>query len=131
MSYGMKLLRELRRGLNDPYASDGSSLFAPVHTIFPVLKISVHVLGAFRRKANPGNTCGLYSTSGKSLVTSLRSMGWLTPAEATTFSIEMSGVVFGIQIGSSFVDLTYKDERRGILLTNLPGSQRAVFWMVG
>ena len=33
--------------------------FAPVQTIFPVLKIRVVVLGRFRRKASPGNFFGL------------------------------------------------------------------------
>jgi hypothetical protein len=84
-----------------------------VQTSFPVLKISVHVLGAFKRNANPRNTCGLYSASGKRLVTSFRSMGWLTPAEDTTFSKEMGGVVFGIGIGVRSSTLHIRTSTKG------------------
>ena len=70
-----------------------SSDFAPVHTIFPVRKIKVAVLGFFNLKTNPGNWSGWYSVSGNFWVKSIRSIFWSTEAEATTFSILTIGLV--------------------------------------
>jgi hypothetical protein len=67
------------------WASD----LAPVHTIFPELKMSVAVLGFFRRYTSPGNCSGLYSTPGKSRTIELRSIFCFRVADATTFSMLM------------------------------------------
>ena len=74
----------------------------PVHTIFPERKIKVAVLGDFNLKTNPGNCSGFHSVSGNFLVTSVRSIGWSTDAEATTFSMLTIGLVAGITFSYNF-----------------------------
>src|SRR5213594_4039732 len=66
--------------------------FAPVHTIFPELKIRVAVFGFFNRYTRPGNCSGRYSTPGKTRTIALRSIRWFRVAEATTFSMLMNAL---------------------------------------
>ena len=73
-----------------------SSDFAPVHTIFPVLNSNVAVFGDFSLKTAPGNSFGFHSTSGNFFVISLRSNLWSIVAEATTFTMLISGLDWGI-----------------------------------
>ncbi len=63
--------------------------FAPVQTIFPVLKIRVAVFGFLNRYTRPGNRSGRYSTPGKTRTIVLRSIRCFSFTEATTFSILM------------------------------------------
>ena len=70
---------------------DSFSDLAPVHTIFPVPKMSVAVLGFFRRKTKPGKTEGLYSVCGNFSTIFCKSIFWLSETEATIFCILMIG----------------------------------------
>ena len=73
---------------------------APVHTIFPELKIRVAVLGRLSRKTKPGNCSGRYSTPGYPFTTAFRSTRCFRVAEATTFSMLMDAFTFGIYCGT-------------------------------
>src|SRR5665648_277018 len=70
---------------------DSFSDLAPVHTILPVLKISVAVLGFFMRNTKPGKTLGLYSVWGNFSTIFCKSIFWLNETEATMFCILMIG----------------------------------------
>jgi len=67
------------------------SLFAPVETIFPELKISVAVFGFSSLNTRPGNWSGLYSTFSKVLTIWFRSIFWSRITDATTFWISTIG----------------------------------------
>src|SRR3989337_856472 len=70
---------------------DSFSDLAPVHTIFPVPKIKVAVLGFLRRNTSPGKTLGLYSVWGNFSTIFCRSIFWFRDTEATMFWIEIVG----------------------------------------
>jgi len=60
-----------------------------VHTILPVLKMSVAVLGRLSLNTRPGNRLGLYSTFLKIFTMSSKLNFWLRVTDATTFTILM------------------------------------------
>jgi hypothetical protein len=71
--------------------------FAPVHTIFPELKIKVAVFGLFSLNTSPGNCSGRYSTPGYPFTTAFKSTFWFSVAEATTFSMLITALTFGMK----------------------------------
>src|SRR4030042_6331478 len=70
---------------------DSFSDLAPVHTILPVPKMSVAVLGFLRRNTKPGKTLGLYSVCGNFSTIFCKSIFWLSETEATMFCMLMMG----------------------------------------
>ncbi len=64
-----------------------------MHTILPVLNISVAVLGRLSLYTRPGNRLGLYSTFLKVFTMSSRLNFWSRVTDATTFTILMSWFV--------------------------------------
>ena len=63
----------------------------PVHTILPVPKMRVAVLGFFNLKTRPGKTLGLYSVWGNFSTIFCKSIFWLRETEATMFWMLMIG----------------------------------------
>jgi hypothetical protein len=83
--------------------------FAPVHTIFPELKISVAVFGFFSLKTRPGNCSGQYSTLANVLTTVFRSMCCPRVADATTFSMLIIDLTRGILLNTFERPVFYRE----------------------